>query len=204
MYPENSQNQQSYPADYLNQIAPQHSKNNGLLGDKRLFIGLIGALLIAFILFVASSMSGSVDTTKQLAARLLSTKDTVTKATENIKSTKMRALNSNLGIDLSNTIREIGPILKNDGVDIEKLDKKITSLESNTKLLETLEDARLNAVYDRTYAREMAYQLSTILYLEKQIYSKTSNDELKTFLENAYKNLEPIQKQFAGFNSTTN
>jgi hypothetical protein len=63
-----------------------------------------------------------------------------------------------------------------------------------------LDNARLNAVYDRTYSREMAYKLATVLTLMQQIYESTNNKSLKNFLVNAYKNLEPTQKNFTDFN----
>ena len=75
--------------------------------------------------------------------------------------------------------------------------------ESNEKILAKLEDARLNAIYDRSYARELSYQLETTMSLMRQIYNKTKNKDLKTFLEESYNNLEPIQKQFSDFNTVS-
>ena len=64
---------------------------------------------------------------------------------------------------------------------------------------ERLEDARLNAVFDRTYAREMEYQLATLLALMERVYSSTSSSSLKEYLEESYDNLEPLHEQFAAF-----
>ena len=65
-----------------------------------------------------------------------------------------------------------------------------------------LEDARLNAKYDSTYAREMSYQLATILSLYQKLIP-ASTPQTKTILEKATTNLEPIQKDLANFNTST-
>lgn len=203
MYPNN--NPQTNPADYLSQISshiPQ--KKNFLSGRPILAVGIGAVILLIIIMAISSILSGGVKPTEQLAARLLSTETTATSATTNIKSSGLRALNSDLKLYLTNTVRDITPLLTTDKINIKSLDKKVTAAESNTELLSTLEDARLNAVYDRTYAREMAYKLDTILTLMLQINNITKNKDLKSFLTNARTNLEPIQKQFADFNLATN
>ena len=78
---------------------------------------------------------------------------------------------------------------------------KITASENGEKLKTTLEDARLNATFDRTYAREMSYQLETVAALMKDIYTNTNSKSLKTFLEATDNNLQPIKQQLAEFNA---
>ena len=147
------------------------------------------------------SSSGGTSPIQTLSARLVSTTNTVTSANKNIKNTKLRALNSSLNIYLSNTTRDLAPILVINKIDAKKPNKSITKAESNVAMLAVLEDARLNAVYDRVYAREMNTQLEKILLLMNQINKTTKSSQTKTFLDNAIKNLEPIQKQFADYNS---
>lgn len=101
----------------------------------------------------------------------------------------------------TNTTREIKPLLIKNDINIDKLGSSATSKESTTKMMENLEDARLNGVYDRTYAREMAYKLSTIITLYKQIYKNTGDKALKTYLTTAQTDISPIQVQFAEFNA---
>lgn len=203
MYPNN--NQYTNPADYLNQISthiPQ--KKNFLSGKPPLLVaGVAAVILLVLIMAVSSIFSGGIKPTEQLAARLVSTSSTAENATTNLKSSQLRALNSNLKLYLTNTIRDITPILATDGVKISSLNKKATAAESNVDLLSTLEDARLNVVYDRTYAREMSYQLDTILTLMLKINNSTNSKSLKAFLADARTNLEAIQKQFSDFNLTT-
>lgn len=201
MYPNNDQ--PANPADYLNQIAPKVTKRTDFLKQKPIMIGAV-VLVIFFVIMIFAAivggLSGGTTPIKTLSARLSSTNSTVDSATTNIKNTKLRALNSNLKLYLTNTIRDYTPILTAQKIDIKNIDKKIISAESDTKILAVLEDARLNAVFDMTYAREMTYKLDTILSLMNKIKS-SNNDKLKTFLDSAYKNLKPIQKQFADYNA---
>lgn len=200
MYP--NQQQQNYSVDYLNQIAPQASKR-GLDPKFRLIAIILGiATVLTIALVVITSLGGSpTENLQQLAARLATTEKLATDAQHNLKSSELRSLNGSLKILLTNTNRDIAEPLKLSGVSVGKLDKSIVAKESGTKITETLEDARLNATYDRTYAREMSYQLETVTLLMQQLYKDTSSESLKTFLDTSYKNIQPIQKQFSELNA---
>lgn len=195
-------NQPTYSIDYLNQIAPQAPKKNRLSRRQLIIIAIIGFIILLTVAVIAMAAANSnVDPAKQLAARLQSTEKIVGDAQVNLKSTELRSLNSNLKIYLTNTNHDIAAPLLEEGVDVAKLDKKIVASEAGTDITNKLEDARLNAVYDRTYAREITYQLGTIVALMRQINQSTNNKDLKDFLNNAYTNLEPTQQQFANFNA---
>lgn len=195
-------NQPSYSVDYLNQIAPQAPKRRGL-SHKQTILAIAGgfAVLLVIMLSIIVTSSGSKKPEQHLAARLLSTETIVGGAQGKLKSTQLRTLNSNLSIYLTNTNRDIAAPLLKGGIDVTKLDKKVIASESGKTITDKLEDARLNADFDRTYAREIAYRLETITLLMKQLYGSTSSKSFKTFLDNAYTNLEPTQKQFADFNA---
>jgi hypothetical protein len=199
----NPNDNQSIPADYLNQIAVKPTKKESFLNKRPILIGGIAIVVIILILMVIGSLSSGTKPSEQLAARLLATQNVANDATSKIKSPELRALNSNLKIYLTNAIRDIAAPLSKEKLNINKLDKKVVLAESDTKMLATLEDARLNAIYDRIYAREMAYQLDTVLTLMRQIDNDTGNKDLKSFLDSKIENLVPIQKQFADFNAAT-
>ena len=199
MYPDNNQ-PKTTPDNYLDQISVKNSKKPNLLNSKLLIISLISIIAVVAIIIVVNIFSSATSPDEQLAARLLSTQSILSDATSKTKNTKLRTSNSNLEIYLSNTIRNITPLLKKDSINISSLSKKVTTAESNTKILATLEDARLNAIYDRVYAREMSYKLDTILTLMQQIYDKSNSKTYKAFLQEARTNLKPIQTQFADFN----
>jgi len=205
MYPEQPQPFQTPPPpDYLNQIAPQTNTKKFFTPSPKLF-AIIGGILVLLVIILSITVNaiagGQRQPLQQLAARLSSTETVVNDAQQHLKSSQLRSLNSNLKIYLTNTNRDVAAPLLSAGVNTAKLSESVVAAESTTKLSETLENARLNVDYDRTYAREMAYRLDTILILMQKIYSSTNNSSLKTFLQSAYSNLEPTQKEFADFNA---
>jgi len=196
--------QQQYPIDYLNQIASQAPKKRGF--TRKQFIIIIGAgaaLLISIVLFILSSLGPNTNTSQELAARLIATQPVVSSSQAKIKNSSLRSLNSTLEIYLTNANRDITAPLAKSHIDVAKLSKTITATEaaSTKKISDTLENARLNAVFDRTYAREISYQLDTIVSLMVDINATTKNSDLKAFVNTSYKNLQPIQKQFSDFNA---
>ena len=200
----NPNNYQQNPIDYLDQIAPKSTKNNWLASKKPLLIALIAMIVLFIFISFLAMLSGNTKTNVRLAARLIDTNTIVKKASKNIGSTKLQALNSNLSIYLSNTIRDIEPILLKEGIKIKNIDKNITKVETDTKLATVLEDARLNAIYDRAYSREMAYKTNTILTLINQLKRSNKSKNSKEFYDNSIKNLAPIQKELDNFNKTSN
>lgn len=195
-------NQPTYSVDYLNQIAPQTPKKSGLSRLQFIIVAVVGAVvLLTVIISAVLTSSYNVEPAKQLAARLQSTEVIVGNAQSKLKSSQLRTLNSNLKIYLTNTNRDITAPLLKDGINVAKLDKKLVASEAGTAITNKLEDARLLATYDRIYALEIASQLDTIVELMRQVNSSTNNKSLKLFLDNAYTNLEPTQKQFAQFNA---
>ena len=196
--------QPTISADYLDQISAQPQKKFDLLKQKPIMIAgivLIVTVIIAAIFGIISMNKPS--TTKnleRLGARLVSTQDTAKKADSIIKSSKLLNINSNLNINLTNIIRDITPLLEAQNIKIDKINEKTKLEESNTKMLERLEDARLNVKYDISYAGEMNTQLGNTLILISQIYKSTKKNQIKDFCDTAYKNLEPIKKQFSEFN----
>lgn len=197
--------QNQYPIDYLNQIAPEQPKSG--MDNKKFFLfiggGLLAVIIIILVMIFSSGSGGPKDKMQTLAARLTTMQDISSKAKTNLKSGSLRAANSNLVIFLTNANRDIAEPLMNNGVDVKNIDKAIAAKEDGTKLKEELEDARLNAIYDRTYAREMSYQLETIAALMGDIYDRTNSKSLKEFLLKTDENLQPIKKTLSEFNDGT-
>ncbi|MFI5212868.1 MAG: hypothetical protein ACHQTE_02815 [Candidatus Saccharimonadales bacterium] len=200
MYPDQNQ----YSIDYLNQIAPVQKKP-GLANKFTLIIIIAAVLIVATIglIALASSSAGPTNDMQTLAARLQNLQTVADGAQKNLKSSALRSTNSNLSLFLTNTNRDIVTPLGNNHVNVTKLDASVVKAEKNDTLASTLEDARLNAVFDDTYAREMTYQLATISALMTKIYTSTKSNSLKTFLVNTDKNLQPIKKQFTAFTTPT-
>lgn len=194
-----------YSIDYLNQIAPQQSKS----APNKLLV-IIGILVVLLLVVVAVSglaqLGGASASTKlqTLAARLETLQSISDKAQVNIKSNQLRGSNSSLSLYLANANRDIAEPLKSNGVDIKKLDKAIVAKENGAALTDALEDARLNALYDRTYAREMNYQLSTVILLMDDIGESTNSKSLDSFIGTTKRNLTPIEKQMGEFVDSAN
>ena len=197
--------QQQLPHDYLDQIAPQAAKRTLMMNRTGLFVffGVI-AIVVVIILAVIVSMvtSSRTEPWERLTARLKSTSAIAKSSDGKIKNSQLRSANSNLQISLTNTQRDLVAPLQTVGINIEKIQPNITKEESSDAMIARLEDARLNAKYDSTYAREMSYQLSNVLTLLRQTYASSKNEMNKTFLMTTYDNLAPVQKTLSEFSAS--
>ncbi len=189
--------------DYLNQITPQGPKRQLFNSRQLVLAGIVGGVLLLAIIgsIISSALGSSKDPIQHLAARLQTTATIASDAQSKLKSTEMRSLNSTLSLNLINTNRDIVAQLAKSNLTLNGLDKTIVASEDGSAMSKRLEDARLNAIYDRTYAREMSYQLETIAALIDQIQASTSDQSLKSFLQTTADNLQPTQKAFADFNA---
>lgn len=193
--------QPQHPIDYLNSIstAPKPSPTGS---DKVFFGSIIGAIIVIVAVVVFMMLAGGTSSKNQLSrlsVRLGNLQAISDGARDNLTSSKLRAINTDLSLTLTNANRDIEEPLTNAEVDAKNISEAITSSEDTTELTDTLEDARLNAVYDRTYAREMSYQLETLIVLIEQIESSASDESTSEFLSATRTNLEPLQEEFASF-----
>jgi hypothetical protein len=202
MYPESTPPQA--PIDYLNQIAPQPQKpgiNKRALVFVVLGIGLVLALVVGFLMFASSTANGPKKATTVLAVRMQAIQTVANQSQKNIKSSQLRSINSNLVILLTDANRDIATPLAATGLDIKKLDKDVVAKEKADPITADLEDARLNALFDDTYAREMSFKLTTVSLLMEEIYTSTQSKAMKDYLIQTDENLQPIKQQLDEFNS---
>lgn len=193
-------NQPQYSIDYLNQIAPEQSKRGP--SNKLFFLVLGGGLILAIVVFVMMLGGGGTAPTTRLetlSARLTTLQSISQTASANITDNQLEATNSNLNLALTNANRAITTPLANNHIDPNNLPKNIVTQENGSQLTATLQDAKLNAVYDRTYAREMHLQVSTVLILMSEIYDGTNSKSLRQFLTTTTADLKPINDQLASF-----
>lgn len=204
MYPDQNQNQNQpqYSIDYLNEIAPPAPKPG--MSNKLFLFAIGGGLLLAIavgLMLLTGGSDGPKEKMQTLALRLQTLQTISSDSQKTIKSGELRSTNSNMSILLANANRDIVEPLAKNNVDAKKADKSIVSEESGEGLKKTLEDARLNAVFDRTYAREMAFELDRVAALMKDIYTSSKSKALKEYLIETDKNLQPIKQQFNNFNA---
>lgn len=193
------------PLDYLNQIAPQAPKQKKLGLNLRTV--LIGGIILVVLVIILSIAAGAIvnsrkDPWQQLSARLTTTKGIVDDASKKLKNSQIRSANSDLQLYLTNTQRDLTPQLAAQGIKVDALSDSIVAEEKRSAMIKRLEDARLNAKFDSTYAREMNYQLSTLLALYQKMYAAGGSSSQRAYLESAYDNLAPIHKSIADFSAS--
>lgn len=193
------------PLDYLNQIAPSAPKRPLFQLNIKTIL-LLGVVLIVIIAGI-SAISGLIGDSQtkpwmHLSAKLTTTQDIVTEASGNIKNGQLKSTNSDLKLYLANTTRDIETPLTNLGINTKKLSSDVLAAESSEAVLARLEDARLNAKFDSTYAREMTYQLANVLTLLQQLHQSSGKAETKAFLQTAYNSLVPLQQKVANFSAS--
>ncbi len=196
---------QQLPPSYLDEIAPQVQKRSFLQNRTRLFV-LIGIIAVIIVIILSVTVTAVNSSRKgpweRLAARLAATTKVAESSDNKIKNSQLRSINSNVKISLTNTQRDLAIPLATAGVAAAKLPASVLAAESSDAMVARLEDARLNAKYDSTYAREMSYQLANLLTLLKQLYSSSSNESNKTFLKTTYDNFAPVQKSLSEFSAS--
>ena len=200
----NPQNGQT-PLDYLNQIAPQAPKKAAFTLNFR-FVLLMLLVFIVLIVIIANIGNALSNATKgpwqQYAAQLAATTEIVDGSSGKIKNSQLRSLNSDLKIYLTNTQRDLATPLQQLGINPSKLPDSIMKKESSEAILARLEDGRLNAKFDSTYAREMSFQLAKTLALLQQLYKSNVGPQTKQFLKGAYDNLAPTYKTVSEFSAS--
>lgn len=192
--------------DYLDQIAPKAPKKQPFTFNLRSILILSAAavaLIIVVIVLVNALVPNPRTPWQQLSLKLTAMEEITTSSSKVIKNSQLRSLNSDVKLYISNTQRDLKPAFVAQEVNTKKASAAVAQAElaikNNAK--KNLEDARLNAIYDSTYSREMSYQLSTILALYQQLYAK-SGPQTKEALTTAYDNLLPTQKAIADFSAS--
>ncbi len=192
------------PLDYLNQISPTATRRSPLNSKLAFFIiiGIVAVIVVTIVAIVVNATNASQkDPRARLVVVLNSTEEIANESSSKLKSSQLRSLNSSLKLYVTNTERDMPTYLTKANIDPKKLPQAIVQAEANNGMAERLENGRLNAKYDSTYAREMGYQTATILSLLQQLYSQSNSTSTKEFLSNAYDNLQPTQKALADFSA---
>ncbi len=202
----NPQNGQT-PLDYLNQISPEAPKPTRFGFHFNLKTVLLLGVIVIIVMIVLANISSAISNARvepweRFSARLATTGDIVDDSSSKIKNSQLRSLNSDLKLYITNTQRDLAVPLSNINVNPAQLPATITTEEAGTEMIDRLEDGRLNAKYDSTYAREMTYQTATLLSLIQQLYSISGTEATKEFLTTAYDNLVPTYKALSEFSAS--
>lgn len=193
------------PIDYLEQIAPKEKASFGFSRKQVAIVG--GVVLLTFIGFaVATVLQGNRPNinalSQQVTTRVATTGFIAKESQRHLQSRELDALTSSLVIQLANTSTGLTTAFAEAGVGVGGA-KDATVDDTSAETTEKLEDARLNGIFDRVYAREMSFRLTTIMLQLDSIHKTTDNVKLRQYLEETYKNLEPLQKQLEKYSATT-
>lgn len=197
--------QPQYSIDYLEQIstAPEKPAANNKLFFGAIIAAVLLAVVVAALLLLSGGQQNATNDMARLSLRLKTLQGIADSSQRTIKSSSLRSINTNLSLLLTNANRDIAGPLQASGVNMEKLNPAIVASESGSDMKKRLENGRLNAVFDRTYAREMSYQLETVEALIEELQTSTSSKSTATFLATTLEQVQPIQKQFADFTAAT-
>jgi len=194
------------PLDYLNQIAPQAPKKPVFSWNLKtiFFAGLTLIALVILIALISGSIANSnKEPWQRIAARLNTTEALVDSSTSHIKSSQLRVINSDLKLYLANTKRDLATPISELGIILAETPPKIIAEESGEGIKQRLENGRLNARYDSTYAREMTYQVAQILSQLQILHATNVGPNTKAIIKTAYDNLTPTYEALSEF-STAN
>lgn len=207
----NQQPQNPYTIDYLNQIAPKQKQP---LFDKTMIIvfGVLAFAIVAFVgMMVFSSARGDSNSETLLRAyfKVQKTNELATKYQGRLQNSDLRAINSGLATTLSSDETKLKTLLDSSKIEIPKAEKNktppkiISQVDRDiAELDKILDDAFLNAVLDRTYAREMSYNLDVINSLLKRVESSTRSESSKTTVGEIIKSLDISSGQFREYSQS--
>ena len=194
--------QPQYPTNYLDTIAaqPQAKTMNPMM--LWLLIGGVLAFAVVVLMFVFSAGGGATERITRFGARMSSLQTVTSESQEQIKSGELRSLNSSLTLVLTNANRDLKEPLASLDIEIDNEKQSAVALvaDETEELNGRLEDARLNAIFDRTYVREMSFYIKSLRTEIRGIYGSTKNDDLKDVLQTTENNLAPLLTGFENFN----
>ena len=199
---------------YLNQISAssrptQKSTISNLFSSPLTKVLAIGVVALIIILIVGSIIGGGNDNTKNKTIALSLHTDnlliTINEYQPAVKSSNLRSSSASLYSILGSTSSALTTYLTTKYNLKEKdIDEKLLSTE--TALYDSLNvdlaEAKINGLLDRTYARQMAYEISVIMNREAEIYKNMKDEGLKTSLLTSYDSLEKLYNDFDSFSES--
>ena len=187
---------------YLDQIAAQPTQATmkpwvlwSLIG------GVILLVIIVGMMVMSAGGPSQTDRLKSFIYRVNALQKLADDNAKNIQDSKLLAENAQMSSILTGVSQQSATPLANNGI------KKLPEEPKNSpvaaeyaKLATTLDNARLNVVFDRTYSREVTYQLRTLRADITILLKHSRSTSLTTYLKASDANLKPLETEFADFN----
>ncbi len=185
-----------YAVDYLDQVAGGSSGSKEI--DKKfIFIGagVAVALLLAGALLFMRPKTVNDNKPVKLYTTLIDTEKTTVRSGKLLKSSKLVSINGSIRTNIINAARDMEAPLTAAG-------QKPASLKSaankapyhDEKFASALEDARLNATYDRVYANEINTKLKYIVLYMESIKKTTKSKKMNEFIDKNLPSMQTVQK----------
>ncbi len=177
---------------------------------KKILLGAgVAIILIMIIGIIVGIINGSGNKEQEYTNKIYLRSSLFVKETpaytKLVKSSKLRSMGTSLISVLNETQYSLITILKDDfGIkNPEKPEnEKILEEENNimAEYLSNLENAHLNGLLDRTYLRELTFQIGTLISLEHEALSVAKNSRLESALNTSIENLNQLYEQFQDYN----
>ena len=154
-----------------------------------ILLGVIGVGVLAIvgfaILMFGSSSTSNLERMAGLNLRLTSLQKIADTQQRQLRDNNLRSINAAFSLYLSNTLRDIKDPIAKSGVNEKTVTKELSADEAafSSGVTTKFEEAKLNVILDRTYAREMVYQIGVLRNMMTTVHKNTDNQELKTALE---------------------
>ena len=197
--------------EYLNQISAQvPQKPAGFFSDKktRTLFGILGGVLLLSIILAVVVMtlpkpSSASDELSRLYLRSDAVNKLITTYNKSVKSSSLRSHGTSLSTVLTDLKTSSSSTLKDSyGITPSSLALSAEDSALVQKSASALETARLNGILDRSYASELAYQISHLLILEDLARSKTSDAYIREYLDSSSASLQALESEFSNFSDS--
>jgi hypothetical protein len=193
-----------YAVDYLGGIAPQSSSSSISIGGfqltKKMMIfigGIASALIIALVLMFATQKPAGPDVLNEssLYASYIDTAEITKFSKKYLDSSQLRATHGNIQNFLTNSATQMETPLAKSGIDYKKLRTSAKKKPYHDfKMAEKLEEARLNAVYDRVYANEMAFKLQKMMSTLQKVKKTNTRKSMQEYIKQTEPSLKTLQE----------
>lgn len=199
--------------EYLNQISKSNrpQKRSGLEASKTTIIKIVmGGLVVFFLLIALGGLLGGLnnrvsDVTKQLYSRTDQIGSVLKTYNPSLKSSQLRAIGSSLQSVLTAANNQLKTYYSDKGKkgDSLKLSGKAAAKEEAliSELNQTLKNAKLNGILDRTYDNQIDLQVSLLLSLTSQIISRSKDQDLLSIINPLHTSLTTIHENLEAYSN---
>lgn len=192
---------QSYLNEISQSVRPQKQSKMNFFKNKFFLIGAIGVVGVILMAIIGAMLSGGRAGVQEqsfaLELRFSNLIETISTYQPNVKSSELRSSSASLNGILSNSKSELSEYIQ-ETFKGKKAEKKTT--DSEKEHLEALKNelfqAKINGILDRIYAHKMSYEIALVMAMEDTLYDATSNDKLRSILDNSYNSLRNLKEQF--------